>query len=294
MATQQIPLAAGEEAESRPTPSRAWRTFWQHPMAKAGVGGLVFIVLFTFVGPLLYPVSPYTVHIDALLHPPDAQFPLGTDELGRSTLARVMVGGQLSLLVGFAAALTAMLIGVVYGLISGLSRPSVDGVMMRAVDILLAVPPLFILLFLDAVFRPSAVLLVIILGVTSWFGVSRLVRSEVLSLRQREFVEAARAFGASPWHIMRRELFPNVIGTVMVAATFQVANAILVVAGLSFLGLGLPPPVPNWGGMLATSMDYLFDNTWWLTYPPGLAILITVMSVNFIQEALRAAFDARF
>ncbi|MCY0863572.1 MAG: ABC transporter permease, partial [Sulfobacillus sp.] len=221
------------------------------------------------------------------------QYPLGTDSLGRDVLIRMMVGGQLSLEVGFAAALVTMVIGVVYGLISGYVGGWVDVVMMRIVDILYAIPGLFLLLFLDSVFRPNATLLVFVIAVVSWFGVARLVRGEVLSLKQREYVEAARALGTGNLRIMLRHLLPNVMGVVVVATTLQVANAILTVAGLSFLGLGLPPPTPNWGEMLSSSMNYMFQNAWWLIYPPGLAILLVELSVNFIGDALRQAFDPR-
>jgi peptide/nickel transport system permease protein len=259
----------------------------------AGVIGLTAIVLFCFVGPFIYRVSPDTTNIMALMHPPNLRYPLGTDDLGRNTLARLMVGGQVSLIVGFSAAVTSMVIGVAYGLTSGLAGGYVDAVMMRIIDVFLTIPTLFVLLFLDAVFQPSALVLTLILAVTSWFGVTRLVRSEVLSIKERDYVEASRAFGATNWHIMMRELLPNVMGTVMVATIFQVAGSIIAIATLSFIGLGLPPPAPNWGEMLATSMSYMFQNAWWLIYPPGIALLWTLLSINFISEALQNAMDSR-
>lgn len=272
---------------------RVWQSFWHNPMGIMGMIGIIAIVLFTFVGPLFYTASAYQTHIQHLISPPSAIFPLGTDALGRNSLARLMLGGQLSLEVGFAAAIATMIIGVVYGLVAGIWGGKIDSVMMRIVDILLAIPSLFILLLLDSMFQPSAELLIVLLALTSWFGVSRLVRSEVLTVKKRDFVEATRSFGGSNWYIMWHQLLPNVTGTVMVATTFQIAGAILTLAGLSFLGLGLPPPTPNWGGMLSTSMNYMFQDSWWLIYPPGLVILITVLSINFIQEALQKAFDVR-
>ncbi len=276
-----------------PSRSREWKAFWHNPLAVAGVVGLSFLVLFSFLGPVLYPVQINNPNLLATLHAPNAHFPLGTDSLGRSELARMMVGGQLSLEVGFAAAFMATLLGVVYGLVSGMAGKWLDVILMRIVDIFIAIPGLFLLLFVDTVFRPNALLLVVVIGSLSWFGVARLVRSEVLSLKRRDYVEAARALGASNWRIMFKELLPNVMGVVVVNATFQVADAILTVAALSFLGLGLPPPMPNWGEMLSSSMSYMFQNAWWLIYPPGVAILIVELSVNFLGDALRQAFDPR-
>lgn len=284
-------------AEERPAggrePSRAWQKFWRHPLGRIGAAGIVFIVLFSFVGPFIYRASPYATNLMAMLAPPTGRHLLGTDSLGRDYLARVMLGGQLSLIVGFASAIATMMLGVAYGLVSGYLGGVADGIMMRIVDVFLTIPGLFILLLLDSIFRPSAVLMVFIIAFTSWFSVSRLVRSEVLSLKTRDYVEAARAFGVSGWHIMTRELLPNVMGTVMVATTFQVAGAILTVATLSFLGLGLPPPTPNWGGLLSESMNYMYQGAWWLVYPPGLCLLLTMLSFNFLSEALQSALDAR-
>ncbi|OLZ12227.1 ABC transporter permease [Sulfobacillus thermosulfidooxidans] len=290
----QDPLQGNQPVlERKRSASREWRAFWKNPLARFGVGGLLFLVLFTFAGPLFYHASAYQPNLLSTLQPPSAKYPLGTDSLGRDYLARMMLGGQLSLEVGFAAALMTTIIGVIYGLTAGLIGGAVDSLMMRLVDIFIAIPSLFLLLFVDSVFRPSAILLVIIIAVLSWFGVARLVRSEVLSLKRRDYVEAARALGATNWRIMIKHLLPNVMGVVIVNATFQVADAILTVAALSFLGLGLPPPTPNWGEMLSSSMSYMFQNAWWLIYPPGLAILLVELSVNFIGDALRQAFDPR-
>lgn len=294
VAKPDVQLTPGTSAPQAPrSTSREWRAFWRNPLAKAGVTGLGIMILFTFGGPLFWHQSAYQPNLLHTLAAPTSHHPLGTDSLGRDYLKRMMYGGQLSLIVGFTAALVATLIGVLYGLVSGLLGGVVDAIMMRIIDILYAIPYLFLLLFLDSVFKPSAVLLVFVIGGVAWFGVARLVRSEVLSLKNRDFVEAARSVGASNWRIMIRHLLPNVMGVVVVNATFQVADAILVVAYLSFLGLGLPPPTPNWGGMLSTSMQYMFQNAWWLIYPPGIAILIVELSVNFIGDALRQAFDPR-
>lgn len=272
---------------------RVWRRFWRSPLTVAGIIGLTFLVLFSFVGPLIYPANPLTIHLNHMLQPPNAQFPLGTDDLGRNYLARMMVGGQASLIVGFAAAAVSMVFGIIYGMVSGMSRPWLDTILMRIVDIILSVPALFILLFLDAVFKPSVGIMVIILASTAWLTVARLVRAEVLSLKQRTYVEAAQALGANTSRIMVKYLFPNFLGTVLVAGTFSVANAILTIATLSFLGLGLPPPSPNWGADLASAMNYMYQPSWWLVYPPGLLILLAELSINFIGDGLRQAFDTR-
>lgn len=272
---------------------RVWRRFWRSPLTVAGIIGITFLILFSFVGPLLYRANPLTIHLNHMLQPPSAQFPLGTDDLGRNYLARMMVGGQASLIVGFAAAVVSMVFGILYGLISGMARPWLDTILMRIVDIILSVPALFILLFLDAVFKPSVAIMVIILASTAWLTVARLVRAEVLSLKQRTYVEAAQALGASTPRIMAKYLFPNFLGTVLVAGTFSVANAILTIATLSFLGLGLPPPSPNWGADLASAMNYMYQPSWWLVYPPGLLILLAELSINFIGDGLRQAFDTR-
>ncbi|MCL5116010.1 MAG: ABC transporter permease [Firmicutes bacterium] len=272
---------------------RVWRRFWRSPLTIAGIAGLAFLVLLSFVGPLLYRVNPITPHLTAILQPPSGQFPLGTDGLGRDELSRLMNGGRSSLEVGFAAAVVSMAFGTLYGMVSAMSSRWVDTILMRIVDIILSIPSLFILLFLDAVFQPSVGLMVLILASTAWLGVARLVRAEVLSIKTRTYVEAAEALGATTWRIMIKYLFPNFLGTVLVAATFAVADAILTIATLSFLGLGLPPPAPNWGGDLSTAMSYMYQNSWWLIYPPGLAILLAELSINFVGDGLRQAFDTR-
>jgi peptide/nickel transport system permease protein len=286
---------AGEpEPEASIVPGRgvAWRRFQRNPLSVAGLAILGGLVLFCFAGPLVYRANPNTVNLFHTMQPPSAAYPLGTDSLGRDNLARMMWGGQTSLEVGFAAAVLSMLIGVLYGTVSGLAGGVVDAVMMRAVDILLSLPSLFILLFLNATFQPSTVLLVLILGILGWMGVARLVRAEVLSLRTREFIDAERAMGAGAWRIMRHGLFPNVLGRVVVAGTFSVADAILTIAILSFLGLGLPPPAPNWGAMLSDAQNYMFQNAWWLIYPPGAAILLAELGVNFIGDGLNGMFHS--
>lgn len=273
--------------------SREWRAFWRNKIAWAGVGGLALIILFTYVGPMVWRANPYTPNLLVINQAPTAAHPLGTDNLGRDVLARLMLGGQLSLEIGFISALCSMVIGTAYGLVSGLAGGAVDNLLMRIVDVLISLPSIFLLLLIDSIFQPSAFLLIVILALTSWFYVARLVRSQVLTLRGREYVEAARAAGSRTRRVMVRHLLPNVLGVVMVATTFQVGGSILTIAGLSFLGLGLPPPTPNWGEMLSSSMSYIFQNYWWLIYPPGLLIVAVELAVNLVGDAMQAAFDPR-
>jgi peptide/nickel transport system permease protein len=296
MATLPAPQAPGADvlpgAETGRV-SRRWRAFLHNPLGVIGLVLLVFLVLFSFVGPLIYRVSPYQPDLSALLQPPSPQHPLGTDPLGRDALARLMQGGQLSLIVGFAAALVSMAFGTVYGITSGILGGFVDVVMMRIVDVIFALPGIFILLLLNSIFTPNAFVMVFVIASLAWVGVARLVRSEVLRLRELDYVEAARATGASTTRIIFRHLLPNVTSVVLVAGTFQVADAILTVAALSYLGLGLPPPAANWGGMLSDSLQYVFQNPWWLIYPPGICIVLAELGVNFVGDALRQAFDPR-
>jgi peptide/nickel transport system permease protein len=269
------------------------RRFWKLGATKLGVSLILFLVLFSFVGPLLYPHSAIATHLLHTDTPPSARFPLGTDGVGHNVLAQLMLGGQSSLEVGFAAALVAMVFGTLYGMVSGMVGGWMDAVLMRIVDVLLSVPAIFILLFLNVVFQPNIYIMIFVLASTAWLGVSRLVRGETLTIKNQLYVEAARATGTGTWRIMLRYMFPNFLGTVLVAATFQVADAILAMAGLSFLGLGLPPPIPNWGGMLSDGMNYMFQNSWWLIYPPGLCILISQVSINLIGDGLRGAIETK-
>jgi peptide/nickel transport system permease protein len=263
---------------------------------KAALAGLVIIVImigFSFLGPLFYHTNQVTVNLPNELRPPGAGHPLGTDNEGYDELGRLMLGGQTSIEVGLAAALVATSIGVLYGAISGFAGGLVDGILMRIVDGLLAIPTLFLLVFLFTVFQASVLLMVLVIGLVAWLVPARLVRAETLSLRTREYVQAVRAMGGNRRRMVLRHIIPNTIGTIMVNATFQVADAILALAGLSFLGLGIPPPAANWGGMLSTGIDYVYAGDWWLIYPPGIAILLVVMAFNMVGDGLRDAFEVR-
>jgi peptide/nickel transport system permease protein len=263
---------------------------------KAALAGLVIIVLmlgFSFLGPVFYHTNQISTNLPDSLRPPGAGHPLGTDNEGYDELGRLMLGGQTSLEIGLAAAIVATGIGVLYGAVSGFAGGIVDGIMMRVVDGLLAIPTLFLLVYLFTVFQASALLMILVIGLVAWLVPARLIRAETLSLRTREYVEAVRAMGGKRRRMVLRHIIPNTIGTVMVNATFQVADAILALASLSFLGLGIPPPAANWGGMLSTGIDYVYAGKWWLIYPPGLAILLVVMAFNMVGDGLRDAFEVR-
>jgi peptide/nickel transport system permease protein len=271
--------------------SRAgWRTFVENRLAVVGVVVIVGLTLFCFVGPLLYHTDQIHTRIALETLKPGPGHPLGTDDVGYDQLGRLMVGGQTSLEVAFGAAAVAVIVGVVWGATAGYFGGLVDGAMMRIVDALLAIPALFLLLFLATVFRPSVTMLILVVGLTAWLVPARLVRGEALTLRTREYVQAAQTMGVRSPRIILRHIVANSIGTILVNATFQVADAILLVAALSFLGLGIPPPAANWGSMLSDGLNYTYSGYWWLTYPPGLAIVVTVVAFNLVGDGLRDAF----
>jgi peptide/nickel transport system permease protein len=267
--------------------------FMENRLALAGAVTFVVILLSCFLGPFLYRTDQVHTNIGQTTQPPSAAHLLGTDDVGYDELGRLMAGGQTSLEVALGAAVVAIVVGVLWGAVAGYFGGLVDAVMMRVVDAILAIPALFLLLFLAAVTRPNVVTLIGVVGLVAWLVPARLVRGETLSLRTREYVQAVRVMGGGPLRIILRHIVPNTIGTVIVNATFQVADAILLVAALSFLGLGIPPPSANWGGMLSNGLNYTYAGYWWLVYPPGLAIVITVVCFNFIGDALRDAFEVR-
>jgi peptide/nickel transport system permease protein len=267
--------------------------FLENKLALASAIMIVLIVLFCFVGPHIYHTDQIHTNIAEANQPPSSAHPLGTDDVGYDQLGRLMVGGQTSLEVALGAAAVAVVFGVLWGAISGYLGGLFDGIMMRIVDAILAIPALFLLLFLAAVTVPSVGTLILVVGLIAWLIPARLVRAETLSLRTREYVQAVKVMGGGPTRIVVRHIVPNTIGTVAVNATFQVADAILLVAALSFLGLGIPPPSANWGGMLSNGLNYTYSGYWWLVYPPGVMIVLTVVCFNFIGDALRDAFEVR-
>jgi peptide/nickel transport system permease protein len=271
----------------------AGRTFLRNRLGVLGVGMVLFVAAFCFLGPVLHHTDQIHTNLNQVNLRPSSAHLLGTDEVGYDELGRLMVGGRSSLEVGVAAALIATVFGVLWGAVAGYAGRWADGLMMRIVDALLSVPPLLLLLFLASIHTPSVPLLILVVSLVSWLIPSRLIRGEVLVLREREFVRSSRLVGGSRRRIIFRHLIPNAIGTVVVNASFQVADAILLVASLSYLGLGLPPPAADWGGMLTNGVNYLYSGYWWLVYPPGVAIVFTVVGFNFIGDALREALEVR-
>jgi peptide/nickel transport system permease protein len=289
-------ITQAEGGEAKVTGS-AWKlaayVFLENRLAVVGLGIIVFMFLFCFVGPLLYHTDQINTNIANLTAAPSAAHRLGTDEVGYDVLGRLMIGGQTSLEIGMVAALLATTFGVLWGAVAGFLGGWVDQFMMRIVDSMLAIPTLFLLLVLAAMFVTSIWMLIFIVALAAWLVPARLIRGETLSLRTREFVDAVRVMGGSDSRIVLRHIIPNTIGTIMVNATFQVADAILLIAALSYLGLGVPPPATNWGGMLSDGVTYTYAGYWWLIYPAGLCIVATVVAFNLIGDAMRDAFEVR-
>ncbi len=269
-----------------------WKRFRANRFAVAG--GIVVLALFiiSLLAPYITPYAPSNIDAYHVLLPPSAEHWMGTDELGRDVFTRVIYGARISLLVGFVAVGIYIAIGTLIGLLSGFYGGWVDSALMRFVDIMLCFPTFFLILAVIAMIGPSIWLIMIVIGVTNWMGVARLVRAEVLSIRERDFVLAARAIGASDVRVIFRHILPNAMGPVLVAATLGVAGAILTESALSFLGIGVQPPTPSWGNILTSGKDYI-EFAWWLSLYPGLAILVTVLAYNLLGEGIRDAIDPR-
>ncbi|WP_305041930.1 ABC transporter permease [Geoalkalibacter sp.] len=267
-----------------------WQRLRRNRMAMSGAAIVLFMFILAAVAPLWK--DPAAIDITLALLPPSWAHPLGTDDLGRDVLARILFGARISLLVGFVAVGIATLIGIVLGALSGYYGRWTDSIIMRFVDIMLCFPTFFLILAVIAFLEPSIWNIMIIIGLTGWMGVARLVRAEFLSLRERDFVQAARALGASDARIIFRHLLPNALSPVLVSATLGVAGAILTESALSFLGIGVQPPTPSWGNMLISGKQTL-GAAWWLSVFPGLAILVTVLGYNLLGEGIRDALDPR-
>src|SRR5215216_637923 len=282
---------------------QAWRRFRRHHLALAGTAVLALMMLAVLLGPLLWQVPINEIDFAARLSTPEWTHPLGTDDLGQDLLARMLYGGRISLAVGLAAMTVAILVGTIIGAIAGMSRGWVGSALMWLTDLFLSLPQLPLLLLviylfrdaLKAVFGPEGgvfILIVVVIGGLRWMPVARLVRAQFLSLREKEFVEAARALGASKTRQVVRHILPNALGPVIVAATIDVAAAIIAESTLSFLGLGFPPDIPTWGRILFDAKDYLDIAPHWALFP-GAAIFLTVLAINFIGDGLRDALDPR-
>jgi len=277
-----------------PTPRiRQTRAFFKrYFMLLIGLGIVSGMSLIALLAPWLAPHDPTQLHLDALLMPPCPDFPLGTDALGRDVLSRLLYGARVSLWVGFVAVGIALCIGVSLGLVAGFFGGPVDELVMRAVDVMLCFPSFFLILAVIAFLEPSLGNIMVVIGLTSWMGVARLVRAESLSLRSREFVDAARLAGARVPRLLLHHILPNALAPVLVSATLGIAGAILIESALSFLGLGVQPPDPSWGNMLLEGKDVLEIAPWMSMYP-GLAILVTVLGYNLLGETLRDVLDPR-
>ena len=283
--------------------TEAWRRFKRHRLAYWSLWLLGLMVLAVLLGPLFYKVGINDVDFQARLAPPSWKHPLGTDDLGRDILARMLYGGRISLAVGLSAMLVAISVGVIIGAIAGISRGWVDAALMWLTDLFLSLPQLPLLLLLIFLFREPLkqafglemgifILIVAVIGGFRWMPVARLVRAQFFSLREKEFVEAARALGASVPRQVVRHILPNSLGPVIVAATIDVAAAIIAESTLSFLGLGFPPDIPTWGRILYDGRDYMDIAMHWALFQ-GLAIFLTVLTINFIGDGLRDALDPR-
>ncbi|MFG2053189.1 ABC transporter permease [Micromonospora sp. NPDC048930] len=291
--------AADQPAEAAEAPVRGlWRqgliVFCENRLALVGLGLFVLLAGICFLGPLFYHTDQVHTDLTAVhLAPGEQGHPLGTDGVGYDQLGRLMLGGQTSIIVGLAAGILATALGTLWGAVAGFVGGWLDAAMMRVVDALMSIPSLFLFMLLAAIVTPSVPMLIVIIGAFAWLGPARLVRGEALTLRSREYVHAMRGMGGTGGRAVRRHIVPNAIGTVIVNATFQVADAILYVAYLSFLGLGVPPPAANWGGMLSDGLADTYSGHWWLLYPPGIAIILIVLAFNFIGDGLRDAFEVR-
>jgi peptide/nickel transport system permease protein len=274
---------------------RGWDVFAENRLALVSLAVLIFIILFCFAGPHLYHTDQVHTNLANALCPPSSGHPLGCDNVGYDVLGRLMVGGQTSLEVGFAAAIVAVFIGTLYGAFSGFIGGPVDSFLMRIVDAGLSIPSIMVVIILSVVFHPNTVIMIFIIAVFYWLGVARLIRGETLTLRTREYVQAVKVIGGRKSRAVIRHIVPNSIGTIIVQATFAVADSILILAGLGFLGLGVQPPATDWGDMLSGGLTYMQSGTnyWWLIYPAGFAIIITCICFNFIGDALRDAFETR-
>jgi peptide/nickel transport system permease protein len=299
-----VAVAVPPRKAQRFSPGReAWRRFRRHRLAMASSIVLLLIVLAIALGPLLWRVPINEIDFGSKLEGPSWAHPLGTDDLGQDVLARLLYGGRVSLAVGLCAMLVASFVGVLIGSVAGMSRGSVDAVLMWLADFFLSLPQLPLLLLIIYLFRESLksvlgpeggifVMIVIVIGGLRWMPVARLVRAQILSIREKEFVEAARALGASKLRQVVRHILPNALGPVIVAGTIDVAAAIIAESTLSFLGLGFPPDIPTWGRVLFDAKDYLDIAPHWALFP-GAAIFLTVLSINFIGDGLRDALDPR-
>jgi peptide/nickel transport system permease protein len=269
-----------------------WETFYKNKLMLAGGGIILLLLIVSLLAPWLAPYDSGQIDLTNVLISPSMKHLCGTDQLGRDVLSRMIWGARISLMVGFVATGIAIIIGAILGAVSGYYGGWVDSVIMRFVDIMLCFPTFFLILAVIAFLEPSIWNIMIVIGLTSWMGVTRLVRADFITLRERDFVKAARAIGASDMRIIFLHILPNSMASILVAATLGIAGAILTESALSFLGIGVQPPTPSWGNILTAGKDNI-DIAWWLSFYPGLAILITVVGYNLLGEGIRDLLDPR-
>jgi peptide/nickel transport system permease protein len=269
-----------------------WETFYKNKLMLAGGGIILLLLIVSLLAPWLAPYDSGQIDLTNVLMSPSIKHLCGTDQLGRDVLSRMIWGARISLMVGFVATGIAIIIGAILGAVSGYYGGWVDSVIMRFVDIMLCFPTFFLILAVIAFLEPSIWNIMIVIGLTSWMGVTRLVRADFITLRERDFVKAARAIGASDMRIIFLHILPNSMASILVAATLGIAGAILTESALSFLGIGVQPPTPSWGNILTAGKDNI-DIAWWLSFYPGLAILITVVGYNLLGEGIRDLLDPR-
>ncbi|MCL2669863.1 MAG: ABC transporter permease [Syntrophaceae bacterium] len=273
-------------------PNDFWKRFRRNRLAIAGSVIVLSLFAVSLLAPWVAPYDPNAIDLDRVLVPPSLEHPLGTDSLGRDVLSRMIWGAGISLKVGLVASGIAIVIGTLLGSLAGYYGRWVDALIMRFVDIMLCFPTFFLILAVVAILEPSIWNIMIVIGLTGWMGVARLVRADFITLKERDFVQAARAIGASDGRIIFQHILPNAMASVLVTATLGVAGAILTESALSFLGIGVQPPTPSWGNILTLGKDNI-DIAWWLSLYPGMAILITVLGYNLLGEGIRDALDPR-
>jgi peptide/nickel transport system permease protein len=291
---RQAPVEGPPSAYYERQAKRVLRRFLRHRLAVAGGCVVIILLLMAMLAHVVSPHDPLALDTSRRFIPPftDSRYVLGTDEMGRDLLSRLIYGGQISLVVGIAAMFATIVTGLVIGLISGFYGGRVDNILMRFTDTMLCFPQVFLLLVLAAFITPTVISIALIIGLTSWMEVARIIRAQIKYIREQDFVQAAFALGASEVRIMFKELLPNAIAPVLVSATLNVANAVLMESYISFLGYGIQPPLASWGNMLTNAQAY-FDTATYLAILPGVMITLTVMSFNFLGDGLRDALDPR-
>ena len=290
------PALLGDLDAIEPLWRQRLRIFVHNKLAVASLGYVVFIALFCYLWPIFHPTNQtnqaatFNVTWNA---PPSMHNPLGTDSSGFDELGRIAFGGEYSLALGFLAGIITIVVGTVYGMISGFFGGITDTVMMRFLDAFLSIPYLFLLIALLTIFNRTTMLLILVIGLTGWWGNARIIRGDALLIRNLEYSQAARSMGAGRMHIIRRHVYPNSISNIVTVATFSIADAILFLSALGFLGLGIVAPQTDWGTMLQQGTEQLQNGYWWEIYPVAIVFILVVVSINYIGDALRDVFEVR-